>query len=84
MLPAFLSMAASSSASSIQACCRLSLLDLGIDWRELFLELICQRVGGFLLCFSNQGCSFYEGSGAGFTEQPCVLKFRLWESQVQL
>lgn len=56
-------------------------LDLDMHRRESFLlELIAQRVGGFLLCFSNQSSSFYEGN----TVQLCLLKFRLWESRIQL
>lgn len=60
-------------------------LDLDMYRRESFLlELIAQRVGGFLLCFSNQSWSFYEGNHTGYTMLLCLLKFRLWESKIQL
>lgn len=56
-------------------------LDLLMHRRESFLlELIAQRVGGSLLCFSNQSLNFREGN----TMQLCLLKFRLWESQILL
>lgn len=69
--------AASPPASSIQACSRLKAFFGSLtDWRESFLELISQRVGGFLLCFSNHGSSLHEGNHTGSTVQPLSVEIQ--------